>query len=419
MELSNSLEQLKEELETISNTDTNNLRNDFDTLQKELDDIRRREICNSATSLNSLSAELKKINTKEFSILQTLGVEEDECVHSNFLAWLLDPLENHGLGSLFTERFLTLATQKMKHDIIDLSQISLKEMLVDREISSETSRLDIRLMDSKGLLNCTIENKILSKEGIDQTNRLYNDFHGICPNEIFIFLTLNGTEKPINQNFLSLTYTELKQIFEDLLEIATGDTKFLIKNYLNTLERLIMSEKFNGYSERTQLYYRYIKQIGEIRSAYETDRRLLLNALADEIKQREWWNESTWKMEKTGAYIRIFKPEWMPKDDGVYFFLRPWIEQPACDLQVYGKPASFSTKFAPILKRKIDLKYPGKMAGDFIKRLTGINTFLENILKFSLTEKDQVEKVLKNLDVMVDQFEKILDESIEEFKELK
>jgi hypothetical protein len=37
-------------------------------------------------------------------------------------------------------------------------------------------------------------------------------------------------------------------------------------------------------------------------------------------------------------------------------------------------------------------------------------------LNFSLTEKGQVEKILKSLDEMVGQFEKVLDESVEEFR---
>ena len=69
----------------------------------------------------------------------------------------------------------------------------------------------------------------------------------------------------------------------------------------------------------------------------------------------------------------------VPKDAGVYFWLRPWIEGPVFEFFVYGRPASFSSKFVAVLKKKLDAKYPGKMAGDFIKRLTGINAFLEKI----------------------------------------
>jgi len=414
-EISFALEQLKAELEDISRRDVANTEKNLDILKNELANIRRKEIEKSAETLRGLSIELKKIESKEFSFLKTLRIEEDELVHSNFLAWLLDPSEDHGLGSLFTERFLNLVTHKAKNHNVNLSCINFCDILVEREKSSETSRLDIRLMDIKGLLHCTIENKILSKEGDDQTNRLYRDFHGICPSELFIFLTLNGKEKPSNENFISLTYAELAPVFTDLLNVAIGDTKLLLKNYLNTLERLILAEKFNGYSERTQLYFHYVKQINEIKAAYDEDRKLLLSALEEGLKERQWWDESTWKMNKSGSDISVWKPNWFQEDTGVKLWIEPWNYGPACDLYIYGSSASFSTKFIHILEKHLKEKYPGKMAGAFIKHLTGVNTFLERTIKFSFTEKEQVEKILKALDEMVSQFEKIIDDSVEEF----
>jgi len=414
-ETSFALEQLKAELEDITRRDAANAEKNLDILKNELAIIRRNEIEESAETLRGLSIELGKIESKEFSFLKTFRIEENELVHNNFLVWLLDPSEDHGLGSLFTERFLNLVTHKAKNHNVDLSCINFHDILVEREVSSETSRLDMRLMDIKGLFHCTIENKIFSEEGDDQTNRLYRDFHGICPSELFIFLTLNGREKPSNENFIALTYAELVPVFTDLLNVAIGDTKLLMKNYLNTLERLILAEKFNGYSERTQLYFRYVKQINEIKAAYDEDRKLLLSALEDGIKERQWWDESTWKVEKTGSDISIWKPKWCPEDTGIYLWLRPWIEGPACDLFVYGSPATFSAEFVRILKKHLEGKYSGKTAGDFIKHLTGVNTFLERTMKFSFAEKDQVEKILRSLDEMVSQFEKILDDSVEEF----
>jgi len=414
-ETSFALEQLKAELEDITRRDVANAEKNLDILKNELAIIWRDEIEESAETLRGLSIELGRIESKEFSFLKTFGIEENELVHSNFLVWLLDPSEDHGLGSLFTQRFLNLVTHKAKNHDVDLSCINFHDILVEREVSSETSRLDMRLMDIKGLFHCTIENKIFSKEGDDQTNRLYRDFHGRCPSELFVFLTLNGKEKPSNENFIALTYAELVPVFTDLLNVAIGDTRLLMKNYLNTLERLILAEKFTGYSERTQLYFRYVKQINEIKAAYDEDGKLLLSALEDGVKERQWWDESTWKVEKTGSDITIWKPKWCPENTGVYLWLRPWIEGPACDLFVYGSPATFSAEFVCILKKHLEGKYPGKTAGDFIKHLTGVNTFLERTMKFSFTEKDQVEKILRSLDEMVSQFEKILDDSVEEF----
>ncbi len=416
LEIQSNLMQLTSELEVIAQKDLADMKQNLDTLERELHGIERKEVEYSADSLCSLSSNLRKIERKKFSILKVLKIEKNENVHSNFLAWLLEPTENHGLGTMFVDEFLKVIERKVPKFSGTLALINTLDILVEREVSNETSRLDIRLMDTKGFFHCTIENKISSAEGADQTNRLYNDFHGICAHEMFIFLTLNGKEKPINKNFLTLTYIELLPILLKIESKAVDDTKLLIINYVNTIERLIMADKFNGYSERTQLYFRYEKQISEVKAAYEEDRRLLLSSLEDGIKKRQWWDESSWKITTTGSIINVWKSRWWQDPTGFYIELRPWIEQPAVELFIYGTPATFSAKFVHILKKNMDKKYPGKIPGDFIKHLTGVNKFIEKIIRFLPGDKDQTEKVLNCLDQMVNQFEKILDESIEDYK---
>src|SRR5437879_2518734 len=41
-----------------------------------------------------------------FNIFDSLGIVRTEIRHSNFLAWLLDPNESHGQGSLFLNAIL-------------------------------------------------------------------------------------------------------------------------------------------------------------------------------------------------------------------------------------------------------------------------------------------------------------------------
>ncbi len=41
-----------------------------------------------------------------FNILEALGVVRQELRHSDFLAYLMDPRDNHGLGDTFVKRLL-------------------------------------------------------------------------------------------------------------------------------------------------------------------------------------------------------------------------------------------------------------------------------------------------------------------------
>ena len=41
------------------------------------------------------------------NLFQAIGMETQEIRHSNFIAWLLDPNESHGLGDTLIKLFLT------------------------------------------------------------------------------------------------------------------------------------------------------------------------------------------------------------------------------------------------------------------------------------------------------------------------
>jgi hypothetical protein len=56
-----------------------------------------------------LSKDFARLHQKfnQFNPLKVLRVDQFEIRHSNVLAWLLDPTENHHLGSFFVQKILT------------------------------------------------------------------------------------------------------------------------------------------------------------------------------------------------------------------------------------------------------------------------------------------------------------------------
>lgn len=390
----------------------------FNILRRKLTGLEGKELEETNANLGKLALEIVPIREKEFSFMKIFGLEVDELVHSSFLAWLLDPLESHGLGSYFAEKLLSKVALKAGN--LDLSSIDFSQLKVERERSGGESRFDIRVFDNLGNFQCVFENKIWSGEGADQTSRLYKDFHDeTYVKELFVFLTLDQKSKPENPHFICLNYAEVLPILKELLAVAEGDARFLIKHYSNTLERLIMSEKFEGFSERTQLYYQYYKYLDEVKKAFENDRRLLLTTLEEEIKKCSWWDDRIWKIERSGGDIRIWKDSWrVSKQEGVYFQLYMYITQLGFAIRVYGFPSEFSAKFMPIFRRLVDEKYPGKMAGNLRKTFsTGVSRFLEKEIHFSPKEEKQIQKILASLNEIVALFDKIIENSMSEFKE--
>jgi len=412
-----ALEQLKDQLNGIANREILETERMLHSLMVDAVNIQRSELSENATRLRSLAEDVVSIQKKEFSLMKVFGIENYELAHSSFLAWLLDPLGDHGLGSQFAYKFICQATSKIKE--FDLTGVDFRNLCVDREISGDESRLDIRMRDPLGSFLCVIENKILSKEGTDQTNRLYRDYHNVSSKELFVFLTLDEKAKPVNSNFTPITYKEVLSILRSLSEESVNpNTKFLIRHYINTLERLIMSENYEGFSERTKLYYRYQKYIDEVRKAFDQDRQLLLSTLEEEVKRRQWWDDKFWRMDRTGGDITIWKNLWyLTEHQGVYIELYLHKSQPAFSLYIYGEPSEFSIKFGPVFKRLLDEENSSRLTDAYTKTfMRGVSRFVEREIPLSLTEKDQVQKILSSLDEMVQIFEKTIDRSIEEFR---
>jgi len=406
---------MQSQLETIRAHEVVRTGQSLKSLRRKLEKIGQKELEETRVKLRSLAVELSYVRKEEFSFMKIFGLEHDELVHSSFIAWLLDPLESHGLGSLFVRRFLEGTGLKIE-------ELDFSTLQVETEKSSDKSRLDIRIFGSCGKFQCIIENKIWSREGADQTSRLYNDFHDEgYEKELFIFLTLDQKSKPENEHFISMNYACVLQILTELLDLAKGDTRFLMKHYSNTLERLIMSEKFEGFSERAQLYYQFYKDTTEIKKAFDQDRKLLLETLEEAIRENTWWDENVWKLERRGGDILLWKEPWrLNKREGMYIQLYMYVESPGFAIRIYGEPSEFAAELMPVFKKLIDEKYPGKTAAGVTKRFSsGVTRFLEKEIRFSLTEKNQIKKILESLNNIIGLFDNTIKKSIDALKKEK
>ena len=62
----------------------------------------------------------------EFNIFKVLKLEDFEIRHSNFLAWLLDPSENHELKDEFLKKFLALT----EYNLTETKHIKIKTEVI-------------------------------------------------------------------------------------------------------------------------------------------------------------------------------------------------------------------------------------------------------------------------------------------------
>lgn len=87
------------------------------------------------------------------NFFDVIGKARSETVHSNMLAWLLNPDEGHGLGAHFLERFLA--------DICKIQNPIINNLEITTEVITKSQfngRQDI-VIQSNNFFVC-IENKI-------------------------------------------------------------------------------------------------------------------------------------------------------------------------------------------------------------------------------------------------------------------
>ena len=176
------------------------------------------------------------------NIFNALRIIQHEVRHSNFLAWLLNPNDNHGLGELFLKRFLReiLITSNVKKSLIEIEEMNLDLAQVKREFLN----IDI-LIEIENLI-IIIENKIKSKEHSNQLNRYFEQaskYYGKEPVIVFVYLTVSGGE-PSSEAYISISYEQIEKIIADILSVYSERLNpsilMYLKDYLYVLKNEIM-----------------------------------------------------------------------------------------------------------------------------------------------------------------------------------
>jgi hypothetical protein len=118
---------------------------------------------------------------RKFNLFVAMGVVHHEVRHSTFLAYLLDPNQSHGLGSLFLKRFLQAAMAS--NPLVGLTPVDIEVWRAEGvKTLREWENIDITLRDDANRIAVIIENKIDSAEHSNQLQRYFetseNEFRG-------------------------------------------------------------------------------------------------------------------------------------------------------------------------------------------------------------------------------------------------
>jgi hypothetical protein len=226
----------------------------------------------------------------QFNIFESLGAVRVELRHSDFLAFLLNPNQSHGLGDVFAKRLLqkALATTQNHFPItpIDLDLYDLDSMVVLREWQN----IDILLVDEENKLAVIIENKIGSSEHGDQLKRYrrivsqhYPDLRQVC-----LFLTPEGDE-PSDQKYISIDYLLVAELIEELVESRAStlgpDVRTLMTHYSQMLRRHIVSE--SEIADLCRKIYRKHQRALDMIYEYRPDQQAAIREILESLVQAE------------------------------------------------------------------------------------------------------------------------------------
>ena len=263
--------------------------------------------------------ELVKEQQGGFDLFKVLGIQEEERVHSNFLAWLLNPRSNDAIGIFFLENFLerTIAAAK-ELDILTAPYGNLRETdWSETEVLREWNYIDILVLNRKARFVCAIENKINADEGFDEDGRsqlaryretLAREFPDFDSHRVFLSPQAMVSGSIVERKFwVPESYSNILELVVETLhrieDTAKPEVFWSLSQYESTLRRNIVPETGEIAKLARQIYLEHreaIELIYRHRPDYQAE---IKQVLREAISQQE-----SWKLDVEGNPFVRFRP---------------------------------------------------------------------------------------------------------------
>lgn len=183
----------------------------------------------------------------EFNPFVALRWTRQELRHSQFLRWILDPGETHGLGDYvlraFVKRVAARSTGSSGPSVIEADSWSYSDTIV----LSEWQRIDVLVRDDRLRFVLAIENKVDTSEHSDQLGRYHTILERDFPSykKAYVYLTMDGAE-PTHDGYVPVSHLEIAQLLQEVLD-RRGDqlgpeVRSFVSHYIELLRRHIVED---------------------------------------------------------------------------------------------------------------------------------------------------------------------------------
>lgn len=194
--------------------------------------------------LNDPDFEKLELDIKKPNIFSILNISKTEIRHSNFLAWILDPNENHGLNEKILVKVLRdiFSDDKvLKYTQFDIELLNFNNV----EIRREWKNIDISILLDNIVI--AIENKILSTDHTNQLERYQKITNDFFPrkDKVFVYLTPFGTE-PSSESarsiYINYSYLRITDILTKIIEIYEESLTQKVYQYISDYNEILRRE---------------------------------------------------------------------------------------------------------------------------------------------------------------------------------
>ncbi|MBD2112546.1 MULTISPECIES: PD-(D/E)XK nuclease family protein [Cyanophyceae] len=247
-----------------------------------------------------------------FNVFEAVGMVRQEIKHSNFLQFLLNPLEKHQLDDLFLKKLLIEVLRNAEvtsSDDLDIANFCFD----DANIRREWRYIDLLIHSPSNNFVCVIENKVDSTEGFNQLQTYQSVIDREFPycKKLFIYLTKEG-DTASQSEWLSLSYGTIANIIEKICEerqsSLSPDIEISMRHYVDLIRRHLMSE--SDIAELCRKIYKEHRQAIDLIYEHRPDMRSDVEACLTQLIQ-EFAEPANLDLDSVqGKWIRFAPKEW-------------------------------------------------------------------------------------------------------------
>lgn len=279
----------------------------------------------------------------KFNIFNVLKIDSFEIRHSNMLAWLLNPNENHGLGDKVLLGLIKFITANLKKRTLSMHELC--QLLNNRysfSVLREYNNIDILLVSNENKMVICIENKVYSAEHDDQLSRYKNfvekRYNGY--KQFYLYLTLAGLPSSDPDVWTSISYAAMQNIIAVACQNSelSPEVKIFIDNYLDVIKGKIQADDPEIKKVCNEIYLKHKKALDLIYSYKSSEAELICLNLKDwlsenrdtGIDEKSLWVDEGWIRFKSSYLDELFPDESFPiikkrkecswKKDSVYYY---------------------------------------------------------------------------------------------------